>query len=179
MRLSTRVWPSLVDLGVLLPQRALPWKRGPNPGLGSRSRLAVYVREHGLQLVDHWSSLLRLVGRLHSTTGDPSSVPSSQMGTAQRSLSMLWTSGLAKRASHLIQIRLSSPLYAHDNFVSIPHLSLIFPPRVLRRPTDSLAPRRGSKIPVRRVIWVAPASFCLVWGVSVEMRPLPPEVLSK
>ena len=89
MRLSTRVWPSLVDLGVLLPQRALPWKRGPNPGLGSRSRLAVDVREHGLQLVDHWSSLLRLVGRLHSTTGDPSSVPSSQMGTAQRSLSML------------------------------------------------------------------------------------------
>ena len=79
-RLSTRVWPSLVDLGVLLPQRALPWKRGPNPGLGSRSRLAVDVREHGLQLVDHWSSLLRLVGRLHSTTGDPSSVPSSQMG---------------------------------------------------------------------------------------------------
>ena len=52
-RLSPRTKPLLVDLGVLHQQRALHWKDDPNPWLFSRSRLAVDVREQGLQLVDH------------------------------------------------------------------------------------------------------------------------------
>ena len=167
-RLSPRTKPLLVDLGVLHQQRALHWKGDPNPWLFSRSRLAVDVREQGVQLVDH----------LYHLDLPPCAFFASFFAAAEQECGL----PLDRTTSDYPPFRFETKLAGHSNLSplcclisamsdSTEILSLSgYLPRVLWSPTDSLASRNA---PLHcGLLYSSVFSRCSFPSISPPVSPL-------